>query len=111
MYASQTYECKNDFDQLVSTTMQARERKHDVDQLLLAASQEFEDDRLLQAASQELELERVSVCLDDQLPTRATCSSSKKCSPWFSWDLLMRFLLCRNKIVGLQIDDCQFWHR
>ena len=37
-----------------------RERKHDVNQLLLAASQEFEDDRLLLAASQELKLEKVS---------------------------------------------------
>ena len=54
----------NDFDQLVLTAMQARERKSDVDQLLLATSQEFENDRwirLISAASQELELERVSV--------------------------------------------------
>ena len=41
--------------------MQAHERKSDVNQLLLAASQEFEDNRLLLAASKEFELKTVSV--------------------------------------------------
>ena len=61
MCTLQTCECKNDFIQLVLTAMQAREQKSDIDQLLLAASQEFDGDRLLLSALQELKLKRVSM--------------------------------------------------
>lgn len=68
MSGSQAYECLNDLDQLLLTTLQAYDKEHDVDQMLLAALQELKVNQLLLAALQEFDGGvKVIVCQDHPL--------------------------------------------